>query len=134
MVYIKLCQRNSFFLFRGKNLVTRPNSIFVIHFRKILRLLVVVHSFLVRVLSIGDGAALEKLLLTESSFLVLLAEGAETAAAGDGEIRQAGALEVVLLADFGALHPEGDDAAAEATGGGNEEALNRSLVSWVLRG
>jgi hypothetical protein len=84
-------------------------------------------------LGVRDSTSLEKLLLTESSFLVLLAEGARTAAAGDCEILQAGAFEVVLLADFRALHPEGDDAEAEATGGADEEALCFFLLAEDLR-
>ena len=55
--------------------------------------------------------------------LLLLDEVAEAAAAGRGDVDQARALEVVPLADLGALQRQRDPVEAEATGAGDEQAL-----------
>lgn len=56
-------------------------------------------------------------------FLLLLDEVTQPAAAGEGDIGQTVALEVVLGADVGALHGHGDPVEAEAAGTAEEEAL-----------
>jgi hypothetical protein len=71
----------------------------------------------------GSGTAFGELLLAEGSLLVLLAEGAEGAAAGKGKIGQAGSLELVLLAHLSALHPDGNEAEANAVSSDDQKAL-----------
>lgn len=68
----------------------------------------------------GRGAAV---LHAIGDFLLLLNEIAQSAAARQGDVRQARALEVVLLADVGALHRHGDEVQTEAAGTAEEKAL-----------
>jgi hypothetical protein len=61
------------------------------------------------------------------SLLLLLDEGAAAAAARKSDVGQATALEVVLAADLGTLHGEGDAGKANAGGSAEEQALWESL-------
>ena len=65
---------------------------------------------------------IRKLLLPHLRLLLLLNDGAAATAARQQQIRQAGALQVVLVADVRALHPRGDEGQADATGAGEEKA------------
>jgi len=69
-------------------------------------------------------------------FLLLLNQAAQPAAAGQGDIGQTAALEVVLCADVGALQGHGDPVEADAGRAAEEEALFwEGVVSWfVMRG
>jgi len=78
---------------------------------------------------LGSTTVLEKLLLAESGFLVLLHQGAQTAAAGQSQILQAAAFEVVLLADVGALNPEWQEREADASGSADKKARG---VDWLI--
>ena len=71
-------------------------------------------------------AALGQEGLAVGRLLLLLDEVAEAAAAGRGDVDQARALEVVPLADLGALQRQRDPVEAEAAGAGDEQALKRS--------
>lgn len=82
--------------------------------------------FLLRVRHAGLGLVLvlrRGVELPVRDLLVLLDEGAAAAAARDGEIGQAVALEVELVADVGALHRRGDAGDTDAAGSAEEEAL-----------
>jgi len=85
------------------------------------------HPLLGLVLLIVDTSA--KLCLAELGFLLLLDDGAETAAARQGNIGKAAALEVVLAADFGTLHNQGNDRKANAGRTGKEETR---CVDWLV--
>jgi hypothetical protein len=67
-------------------------------------------------LVLGSDGAIRRsqLLLAQLSLLVLLDEIAEGAAARDGDVGDAAALEVVLAADLGALHRLGDPVETDA--------------------
>jgi len=76
-----------------------------------------------------DDAAAAKQSLAVLGLLVLLDDGAEAAAAGEGNVGEAAALKVVLVADLGALHDEGDDGKANA--GGTDEEKARGVDGLV---
>jgi len=83
-----------------------------------------------------------ELLLTESRLLVLLGEGAESAAAREGKIGQTVTLEVVLLADVGALNPHGNPVKTNAGGASQEKtrgvhgliALHGTILASTVMG
>lgn len=62
---------------------------------------------------------------------VLLDQAAAVAAARGEEIREAVALEVVLLANVHSLHGHGDPVQTEAAGTAEEEALDVVLALWL---
>jgi hypothetical protein len=70
------------------------------------------------------GALAGELLLPELGLLLLLDEVADGAAAGCGDVGQAAALQVVLLADLRALDRLGDPVQAEHGGAEEEQALS----------
>lgn len=69
-----------------------------------------------------DARGLQKL-LTVSSLLVLLDETAATAAERRRQVTETAALEVVLFAEVGSLHGNGDPVQTAAHGTTEEEAL-----------
>lgn len=118
-----MIQRNNNYYTQGhsrlgsKHISVQPPTFLLRHH---LVLWSIAHSLAVLVLL---TSALAELLLTESSLLILLDDGTASAAAGKGEIGQACALEVVLLADIGTLHEHGNPVETEAAGGGEQETL-----------
>jgi hypothetical protein len=79
-------------------------------------------------LSVDHRIALDVLLARVSllavlRFLLLLNQVAESAAAGSGDIGDAGTLEVVLAADICTLHGFWDPVKTKAHGGKEEKAL-----------
>ena len=65
--------------------------------------------------------------------LLLLDEVADAAAAGRRDIDEARALEVVPVADLGALHRHGNPVEAEAASTAEEKALDGKSVRGFLR-
>ncbi len=77
-------------------------------------------------------ATLSQERLVMGGLLLLLDQIADTAAAGGGDVGDAVALEVVLLADIGALHGHGDPVKTEASRGTEEEALRVLLAGYPM--
>jgi len=79
------------------------------------------HALLGLVLLLHTTLGKEGLLV--GSLLILLDEGAAATAAGDEDIADAVAFEVVLGANVGALHGEGNEGETDARGADEEKAL-----------
>jgi len=79
------------------------------------------HALLALVL-LPDHTAAGKLSLAVFGLLILLDDGAKTAAAREANVGDTAALKVVLAADFGTLHDQGDDGEANAGGTDKEKA------------
>jgi len=81
------------------------------------------HASLGLVLGLASRAA-GKQRLAVGDLLVLLDEIAEAAAARHGDVGEAASLEVVLLANVGPLHRDGDEGKANGGRGAQEKALS----------
>jgi hypothetical protein len=81
------------------------------------------HLLIGHALGRGVTRLVAQLLLALLDFLLLLDEGAAAAAARCQAVRHEVALQVVLVADVGALHEHGDDVQTEAARRPEAQAL-----------